>query len=237
MTARDYDETITESKEVNMNGKIKVIGSLFLALMMIISLSSCSLWATNGGSSISDDTPLEDGDGLTIYENAAPLDEFGAVKPTEIPALTSSFPTEYFALNEELTFKVKTAGDEKKVTGNVKYTDIEAIFNRVNKERRDKGLAELKYDTTLQTGALQRSSEITVLWSHTRPDGTAWKTAAAKVNGENIAYGYKTAEAVMDGWMKSDGHRANILKSDFTRIGIGAFEHNGTIYWVQLFGF
>lgn len=53
--------------------------------------------------------------------------------------------------------------------------------------------------------------------------------------GENIAMGYPTAEAVMDGWMNSDGHRKNILNSDFTKIGIGVYSSGGTLYWVQLF--
>lgn len=53
--------------------------------------------------------------------------------------------------------------------------------------------------------------------------------------GENIAYGQSTPAEVMNGWMNSSGHRANILKSDFKEIGIAAFYKNGRYYWVQLF--
>ena len=53
--------------------------------------------------------------------------------------------------------------------------------------------------------------------------------------GENIAYGYPTPEAVEDTWMNSPGHRANILNSGYTHIGVGAYNDNGTLYWTQVF--
>ena len=53
--------------------------------------------------------------------------------------------------------------------------------------------------------------------------------------GENIAYGQSTPEAVVQSWMSSSGHRANILSSSFTTIGIGCTVVNGTVYWAQLF--
>jgi uncharacterized protein YkwD len=55
--------------------------------------------------------------------------------------------------------------------------------------------------------------------------------------GENIAAGYTTAAAVMNGWMHSPGHRRNILRRGFTKIGLGvARSADGTRYWVQDFG-
>ena len=55
--------------------------------------------------------------------------------------------------------------------------------------------------------------------------------------GENIAYGYPTAAAVMKAWMNSPGHRSNILNRQFTKIGLGlARSADGTPYWVQDFG-
>ena len=58
--------------------------------------------------------------------------------------------------------------------------------------------------------------------------GITYKSA-----GENIAKGYKTPDAVVKGWMNSPGHRANILSSSFTHIGVGYVE-NGN-YWTQMF--
>ncbi len=53
--------------------------------------------------------------------------------------------------------------------------------------------------------------------------------------GENIAMGQTTPEQVMNGWMNSDGHRKNILSSNFTHIGVGYVESNGQTYWTQMF--
>lgn len=54
--------------------------------------------------------------------------------------------------------------------------------------------------------------------------------------GENIAYGQPTAQAVMDAWMNSPGHRANILNRSYTQIGVGAVsDSNGILYWTQDF--
>jgi len=53
---------------------------------------------------------------------------------------------------------------------------------------------------------------------------------------ENIAYGQKTAAEVMNSWMNSPGHRANILSKTVTQIGVGcAKKSNGTLYWTQMF--
>lgn len=53
---------------------------------------------------------------------------------------------------------------------------------------------------------------------------------------ENIAYGQTTAQDVMNAWMNSDGHRANILNRSYSQIGVGAAKsYNGTLYWTQMF--
>ena len=51
--------------------------------------------------------------------------------------------------------------------------------------------------------------------------------------GENIAYGYRTPQAVVNGWMNSSGHRANILNASYTKIGVG-YVASGN-YWTQMF--
>lgn len=55
--------------------------------------------------------------------------------------------------------------------------------------------------------------------------------------GENIAAGFRTPRAVMRAWMRSDGHRRNILNCRFRHIGVGyAVSNRGTPYWTQVFG-
>ena len=84
--------------------------------------------------------------------------------------------------------------------------------------------------------AMQRAAELVFSFSHTRPSGQSCFTVSDKAFGENIAAGYWNADLVMNGWMNSEGHRANILREYYTSIGVGCFWYDGVGYWVQLFG-
>ena len=109
------------------------------------------------------------------------------------------------------------------------------VLRLVNIEREKAGLAPLEYVFSLQEAADLRASEIKQSFSHTRPDGNSCFTVLDGFNyyaaGENIAKGYRTPEAVVEGWMNSNGHRANILSPDFNGIVIGFEDY----HWVQLF--
>ena len=115
------------------------------------------------------------------------------------------------------------------------------VVRLVNKERANAGLASLKEDWQLARVARYKSEDMQKngYFSHTSPTygspfnmmksfGITYKTA-----GENIAKGYKTPDAVVKGWMNSPGHRANILSSSFTHIGVGSVEKGN--YWTQMF--
>ncbi len=128
-------------------------------------------------------------------------------------------------------------------SGNISNSQFaEQIINLVNKERRAKGLPELTADNAKLTKAANtRAVEQAELFSHTRPDGSKWSTVLSEYGikygsaGENVAYGQRTPEEVMNAWMNSSGHRANILSEAFNEIGVGVYYKNGTYYWSQLF--
>ena len=111
----------------------------------------------------------------------------------------------------------------------------------VNAERAKQGLSALKVDAKVQQAALVRAQESAQSFSHTRPNGSSFSTALTEAgvsfrrSGENIAYGQSTPQQVMNAWMNSSGHRANILNENFTTIGVGYTVINGTAYWAQLF--
>ncbi len=118
------------------------------------------------------------------------------------------------------------------------------VVRLTNAARQEAGLSVLTEDSQLTRLAQQKAEDMAAnhYFSHTSPTyGTAFDMMqAAGISyhsaGENIAKGQKTAEAVMKGWMNSAGHRANILKDDYTRLGVGyALDQNGTAYWVQIF--
>lgn len=131
-------------------------------------------------------------------------------------------------------------------TGNVSFNSgyADQVLTLLNQERAKAGLAPLTMNQGAINAANVRAKEIVSSFSHTRPNGQSPFTAlneagvSYRASGENIACGQDTPSEVMTGWMNSSGHRANILNSNFTQVGIACFEDpNSTYgyYWVQLF--
>jgi len=119
---------------------------------------------------------------------------------------------------------------------------IQQVIGLVNEERAKAGLPPVAEASDVASAAAVRAKEISGSFSHTRPNGSYYNTALDEMgvkywgSGENIAYGQTTAAEVMNGWMNSQGHRANILNASYTKIGVGYYEgSNGVKYWVQLF--
>ena len=111
-----------------------------------------------------------------------------------------------------------------------------AVVSEVNRDRAAQGLGALRMDAELARAARVRAREIAQRFSHTRPDGSAWRTVSSAAYGENIARGQRTADKVMAAWMSSDGHRRNILRASYGSIGVACLKIGGVFYWVQLFG-
>ena len=115
------------------------------------------------------------------------------------------------------------------------------VLNLVNAERVKVGAAPLRLSNDLMNATAVRAEEITRSFSHTRPDGSSCFTLVRDRNhamGENIAAGSATPEAVVDQWMHSSGHRANMLDKRFNQLGVGHFYKEGSAYghyWVQIF--
>ncbi len=119
-----------------------------------------------------------------------------------------------------------------------------AVVTLVNAARRKAGCAAVHTDVRLDTAARGHSVDMVRrgYFAHNTPEGaTPWDRARAagypQPTGENIAMGYPDAEAVMNGWMDSPGHRRNILNCASHAIGVGlARDRAGTVYWTQMFG-
>jgi len=119
------------------------------------------------------------------------------------------------------------------------------VLRIMNVEREKMDLPPVTSLPELQKATDTRAVELVELFSHNRPDGSAWSTVFQEIElpqyriaGENIAAGYGNSEAAMVGWMNSDGHRANILSSSYTHAGVGHHYQAGTTYrnyWTQLF--
>ena len=116
------------------------------------------------------------------------------------------------------------------------------ITELVNEHRVAAGLKKVEYSAELSKPAQVRAAEIQKSFAHTRPDGRYFSSILTDFGipfrscGENIAWGQKSPEEVVAAWMNSAGHRANILNSGYTKLGVG-YEQNerGVNYFTQLF--
>lgn len=134
-------------------------------------------------------------------------------------------------------FVVAFLGIMMSTTGFAQNNTEAEVIAKVNDIRVANGLNELRYDASLEAAAAVRANELNVRFSHTRPDGSDWYTVNPDLMyGENLADGYNTADAVVNAWMASPEHKANILKPDFTTVAVSSVVKNGKTYWAQEFG-
>lgn len=126
------------------------------------------------------------------------------------------------------------------VDSSVTNFEIEVI-RLVNEHRQKNGLKPLTANWELSRVARYKSQDMVDnrYFAHNSPlYGTPFQMIKAfgisyRTAGENIAYGQRTPKQVVDGWMNSSGHRANILNAAYTQIGVG-YVPNGH-YWTQMF--
>lgn len=177
------------------------------------------------------------GKNITVTTPSTPSTPATPTKPTTPDTTTPTTPTD----SNTNTNNTNTNTN----TDNAAIGDYEQqVVDQVNKERAAAGLSALKVNTKLASVAEKKAEDLrdNNYFSHTSPTyGSPFDmmkqfgityTAA----GENIAKGQKTPSAVMNGWMNSEGHRANILNSSYTEIGVGyVTDSNGNTYWVQMF--
>ncbi|MEU4421025.1 CAP domain-containing protein [Actinoplanes sp. NPDC024001] len=119
------------------------------------------------------------------------------------------------------------------------------INRLINVQRKANGCAALTVNAALTKAARGHSTYMAQSgsFSHTGKGGTRFvarvKAAGySKPGAENIAWGYRTGADVVKGWMKSPGHRANIVNCKLKTVGVGAvYAKNGTPYYTQNFGY
>lgn len=120
------------------------------------------------------------------------------------------------------------------------YTELNKYRTAFNKGKKKKQkIATLKRDAALEKIAKIRVKEMAESgkFSHTRPNGKLSLTLIKgnKAKGENIAKGQTNAKDVTVAWYNSPGHRANMLRKKFKKVGIAAYKYKGTIYWCQIY--
>ncbi|MEK3977573.1 CAP domain-containing protein [Psychrobacillus sp. FSL K6-2836] len=177
-----------------------------------------------------------------VEKPAEPVKKPEVVTPAK-PAEEKPVVTKPVAPVEENVEKAPEVKDPTpEVKEEVKVTsEIQQVVDLTNKERAKAGLKALQIDTKLTQSAQAKSQDMKNknYFSHTSPTygspfdqmksfGITYKSAA-----ENIAMGQRSPAEVVDAWMKSPGHRANIMNGSYTHIGVGLSDSG--YYWTQQF--
>lgn len=173
----------------------------------------------------------------TSDEAIATVSASGAVTAKSVGSVTITVTSKDGGFESSVILTIKSA------VSPTPETDWKLEVARLtNIEREKAGKSILKYNNYIAAGAQTRSEELLVSFSHTRPDGSRFFTVFDDPNfsyryiGENLALGYKSPAEVVAAWMKSDGHRANLLSDNYTDIGIGITKsETGRYHWAQIF--
>ena len=117
--------------------------------------------------------------------------------------------------------------------------DCYTLLNQDRKAQHSSKIKALKRDKQLEKIAKKRAKEIALSgkFSHTRPNGKKGISLIKgnKAKGENLAKGQKNCEEVTDAWYASPGHRKNMLRKNFKKVGIAGYTYKGVTYWAEVF--
>ena len=144
-----------------------------------------------------------------------------------------------FVMFASLPVQAATTAKSASASVSAQETEIDKVLTLVNNQRKAAGLAPLKWSEQLSADASVRAVECATSYSHTRPDGSDWWTVdSERMYGENLAANYATAQAVVDAWMASPAHKANIMNGGYATIGLATYTTpSGDVYWAEEFGY
>lgn len=166
-----------------------------------------------------------------------------ATKPPETTAPETAAETEATLPATESTEPVAAKPDPYDISGYTCGSLEYGIADAINARRREAGLPELSLGRKLSGIGSVRAYESSLTFSHTRPDGRNWSSVLGDYGygcghaGENLLQssdGYTAADMV-ELWMGSAGHRANILDPEVTHLGVGVYRSGGMVYVATIF--
>ncbi|GAA3774035.1 hypothetical protein GCM10023083_08780 [Streptomyces phyllanthi] len=221
------------------------------------SIISFSWWGWGKSDPVADAKPSRppvasasaSGTSATAAPSGTPSPSRSSVTPSASPSASSSptatpaADTPDKATSPSSPPKAKSSSSTPSASaGGADSGPTDRVLVLVNAEREKAGCAPLTENAKLTKAAQDHSQDMAdhKNMSHTGSDGSSMSDRLSRVGykfrsaGENVAYGYNTPESVMDGWMNSPGHKANILNCGFKEIGIGLAQPG--YYWTQDFG-
>ncbi len=173
-------------------------------------------------------------DGYTVNADGAWVQN-GTVQTKAVTTYTKASTTSHASTT---SFADSSSDSTSRSMEELAYEMVELI----NQDRAKYGVPELEIDDTLMDFAAMRAAQLSEWFSHTRPDGTRYTSELADsyhYRGENITkkaqgYYYSPSEAE-NSLMHSSGHKKNILNDNYTVVGVGVYESDGTYYYCQVF--
>ncbi len=192
--------------------------------------------------------PASRSSGRSKSPSATPSRTRAEDRPSAIPSQRSASPAERTSAAPTPSRTAKPSAPPKSEPAPKAPSGESAaearVLKLVNQERAQAGCSPVRVDAELAELAGLFSTDMAErgFFDHTDPDGNSpWDRAEALgiggLGGENIARGQQSAEAVMQIWMNSPGHRANILNCDYKTLGVGVHFGSGGPWWTQDFGF
>lgn len=223
---------------------VKILTVLFITIM----LAACNNDNTNNGNTNNDNNQNNDGNisSLSTDQSSNDYPETQPIKTQDAKYDFRKAPEEQQATPGNNTPNNNNVANNPETqqakNGNYALSNFENdVVTLTNKERQQAGLSLLEVDNALSNVAREKSNDMqrNGYFSHTSPTygspfdmmrdfGITYQSA-----GENIAQGQRTPEEVVQAWMNSEGHRANILNANFTHIGVG-YDPDGQ-HWTQMF--
>jgi uncharacterized protein YkwD len=179
----------------------------------------------------------------TSKTSAEPSTEAPSKKPRTEPSAKKPKPAQPTRTAQQTPPKA-TPKPEAPVTVSAEAAAEAEVLRLVNEERARAGCSPVAANSALAglAGDFSRAMAEQGFFDHTDPSGaTPWDRAEqagiTNLGGENIARGQADAASVMEAWMNSPGHRANILNCDFKTLGVGVHHGSGGPWWTQNFGY
>ncbi|MFC4025714.1 CAP domain-containing protein [Oceanobacillus longus] len=185
---------------------------------------------------IKEETPAEQPVEETPVKEEAPVEQ-----PVEEAPVKEEAPAEQPATPVQQPVQQEEPAEQKQEQSQQLNQFEQEVVELTNQERAKQGLSALQIDTELSKVAREKSNDMAVnnYFDHNSPTygspfdmmksfGITYNTA-----GENIAQGQRTPAEVVEAWMNSEGHRANILNGNYTHIGVGYVEQGN--HWTQQF--
>lgn len=227
----------------------KKIISFILCLMLLVSITTLAFAGTDV-SKIKTDAEMYGGTTTIIIApyypiNTTPIIHYnGDGTLVVIPPVDNTW-TQYYPVEETVypvEEKTNDAPEETKSSEDRPSNVLAGeVFDLVNYYRVTNSVENLVYNKDLQDAADIRAKESAESFEHKRPDGTDFATAITidyTKAGENLLLIDKVIadyEVIVDTWMNSAGHKANILDKEFKSTAIGVYEKDGVLYLSQLF--